>query len=95
MSVKNEFLLEIGVEELPTTEVQGIVSQLNELIDRYVSSEGLTFEEKVIILAPRRFGFGFADCPANLLTSWLRKKDHPFILLTTKMDSLQKRCLGF
>jgi len=95
MGVKNEFLLEIGVEELPTTEVQGIVSQLNELIDRYVSSEGLTFEEKVIILAPRRFGFWLRGLPSKSADKLVEKKGPSVQIAYDENGQPTKALLGF
>lgn len=59
----NEFLLEVGVEELPTTEVDGIIQQLNDAVQERLKSDGLGFDEFRIILAPRRFGFFLRGLP--------------------------------
>lgn len=37
----NEFLFEIGIEELPTTEIDGLVNQLKENISRTLKDEGI------------------------------------------------------
>jgi len=52
-----EYLFEIGVEELPTTEVKNILEQLNEKIQNLLKTENLNFDVVKVFFAPRRFGF--------------------------------------
>lgn len=52
-----EYLFEIGVEELPSTEVDNILKQLREKIESLLKTENLTFENLRVFFAPRRFGF--------------------------------------
>lgn len=52
-----EYIFEIGVEELPTTEVNNILTQLKDKISTLLKEENLSFEELNVFFAPRRFGF--------------------------------------
>lgn len=56
-----EYIFEIGVEELPTTEVENILVQLNEKISKLLDEEGLSYGELKVFYAPRRFGFYIKD----------------------------------
>ncbi|QTA38397.1 glycine--tRNA ligase subunit beta [Thermosipho ferrireducens] len=52
-----EYLFEIGVEELPSTEFENIVSQLKEKIQKLLEEEALSYDKFETFAAPRRFGF--------------------------------------
>ncbi|ODN30260.1 glycine--tRNA ligase subunit beta [Fervidobacterium thailandense] len=95
MNTKNEFLLEIGVEELPTTEVHGILAQLDELIDKYIVEEGLTFDEKVLILAPRRLGFYLRGLPERSADKVIEKKGPSVQIAYDVNGQPTKALLGF
>ncbi|SHH56495.1 glycine--tRNA ligase subunit beta [Thermosipho atlanticus] len=56
-----EYLFEIGVEELPTTEVDKIVVQVKEKVENLLKTENLYFGELKTFFAPRRFGFFIKD----------------------------------
>ncbi|MGB4263008.1 MAG: glycine--tRNA ligase subunit beta [Fervidobacterium sp.] len=70
----NEFLFEIGIEELPTTEIDGLVNQLKENISRTLKDEGISFETFEIFVAPRRFGFVLTGLPTTTPDKVIEKK---------------------
>ncbi|MFA6977036.1 MAG: glycine--tRNA ligase subunit beta, partial [Mesotoga sp.] len=49
-------LLEVGIEELPSSEVQGIKTQLKERIERSLDNNRLGYGELEVFVASRRFG---------------------------------------
>ncbi|ONN27419.1 glycyl-tRNA synthetase subunit beta [Thermosipho affectus] len=51
------YIFEIGLEELPTTEVNNILIQLYQKLKDFFESEGLNYEGLTVFYAPRRFGF--------------------------------------
>ncbi len=52
-----EVLFELLVEELPTTEVKGIIEQLEDNLRKLFQEENIDCENYEIILTPRRIGF--------------------------------------
>ncbi|ABR30496.1 glycyl-tRNA synthetase subunit beta [Thermosipho melanesiensis] len=51
------YIFEIGVEELPTTEVNNILLQLEEKLEKFFKEEELRYSGLTVFYAPRRFGF--------------------------------------
>jgi glycyl-tRNA synthetase beta chain len=91
----SEFLFEIGVEELPTTEVPGIIQQLSEKVPETLKSEGVHFENFEVFVAPRRFGFvldGLSDTTPDRV---VEKKGPAVNVAYDKDGQPTKALLGF
>jgi len=53
-SASDDFLLEIGVEELPAAEVSNVTQQLQQAVPEVLAAQRLTFEEVQVFATPRR-----------------------------------------
>ena len=91
----NEFLFEVGIEELPTTEVDGLVSQLRENISKALADEGISFEQFEVFVAPRRFGFVLNGLPTTTPDRMLEKKGPAVNVAFDGNNQPTKALLGF
>ncbi|HQO06000.1 MAG TPA: glycine--tRNA ligase subunit beta, partial [Fervidobacterium sp.] len=91
----NEFLFEVGIEELPTTEVDGLVSQLRENISKALVDEGISFEQFEVFVAPRRFGFILNGLPTTTPDRMLEKKGPAVNVAFDGNNQPTKALLGF
>lgn len=91
----NEFLFELGVEELPTTEIDGLVSQLNEKVESLLKNEGITYEQIDIFVAPRRFGFVIKGLPEGTPDKAIEKKGPAANVAFDENNQPTKALLGF
>jgi len=90
-----EFLFEIGIEELPTTEVSGINQQLTEKIPELLKAEGVEFEDFKIFIAPRRFGFVIKGLSESTPDKIIEKKGPAVNVAYDKDGQPTKALLGF
>lgn len=91
----NEFFFEIGVEELPTTEVKGIIQQLNEKVSESLKTEGLEYKEVKVFVAPRRFGFVISGLSDSAPDKTVEKKGPAVNAAYDKDGQPTKALLGF
>ncbi len=91
----NEFLFELGVEELPTTEIDGLVSQLNEKVESLLENEGIKYEQIDIFAAPRRFGFVIKGLPEGTPDKTIEKKGPAANVAFDENNQPTKALLGF
>ncbi|AMW32868.1 glycine--tRNA ligase subunit beta [Fervidobacterium islandicum] len=91
----SEFLFELGVEELPTTEVPGIIQQLSEKIPEVLNNEGVKFETFKIFVAPRRFGFVLGGLSESTPDKVVEKKGPAVNVAYDKDGQPTKALLGF
>jgi len=90
-----EFLFEIGIEELPTTEVAGINQQLSERIPELLKSEGVELESFKVFIAPRRFGFVITGLSESTPDKIVEKKGPAINVAYDKDGQPTKALLGF
>ncbi|ABS60903.1 glycine--tRNA ligase subunit beta [Fervidobacterium nodosum] len=95
MSKPNEFLFELGIEELPTTEINGLIQQLSDKIQNTLSVEGINYEKFQIFVAPRRFGFVIEGLPDNTPEKVIEKKGPAANIAFDENNQPTKALLGF
>ncbi|MFN3691693.1 MAG: glycine--tRNA ligase subunit beta, partial [Fervidobacterium sp.] len=92
---RNEFLLEILVEELPTTEVDGLISQLQEKVETLLKNENIKYEKIETFIAPRRFGFVITGLPDSTPDKLIEKKGPAINVAFDENKQPTKALLGF
>ncbi|MBO8161726.1 MAG: glycine--tRNA ligase subunit beta [Thermosipho sp. (in: Bacteria)] len=90
-----EYLFELGVEELPTTEVNGLKKQLEEKIVNLFNKEDLTFGELKVFFAPRRFGFYVKDLKDKQENKIVEKRGPSLKVAYDENKNPTKALLGF
>ncbi len=95
MSKPNEFLFELGIEELPTTEINGLIQQLSDKIQNTLSNEGIKYKEFEIFVAPRRFGFVIEGLPDYTPEKVIEKKGPAVNIAFDESKQPTKALLGF
>ncbi|MEN3043510.1 MAG: glycine--tRNA ligase subunit beta [Fervidobacterium sp.] len=91
----NEFLFEVGVEELPTTEIDGLSNQLKEKLEELLNNEGLSYEKIDVFVAPRRFGFVLKGLPDSTPDKIVEKKGPTVSVAFDENNQPTKALLGF
>lgn len=91
----SEYLFEIGVEELPTTEVKNILEQLNEKIKNLLKNENLNFGFIRVFFAPRRFGFYIQNLQEKQENKIIEKRGPAVKIAFDENKNPTKALLGF
>ncbi|MFA7427803.1 glycine--tRNA ligase subunit beta, partial [Mesotoga sp.] len=87
-------LLEVGIEELPSSEVQGIKTQLKERIERSLDNNRLGYGELQVFVASRRFGVIIRDIELKQ-SDFVEKKKGPSEKIAYKEGEPTRALLGF
>ena len=87
-------LLEVGIEELPSSEVQGIRNQLKERIERSLDNNRLGYGELEVFVASRRFGVLIHGIELKQ-SDFVEKKKGPSEKIAYKEGEPTKALLGF
>ncbi|MGC8821100.1 MAG: glycine--tRNA ligase subunit beta [Fervidobacterium sp.] len=91
----NEFLFEMGVEELPTTEIDGLLEQLSEQIKSTLLNEEISYETFETFVAPRRFGFLLKGLPNHTPDKTIEKKGPSISVAFDENNQPTKALMGF
>ena len=87
-------LLEVGIEELPSSEVQGIKTQLKERIERSLDNNRLGYGELEVFVASRRFGVLIHGIELKQ-SDFVEKKKGPSEKIAYKEGEPTRALLGF
>ena len=91
----NNALFEIGVEELPISEMRSILEQLEKNIGEILKNNRLSCKNYKIFIAPRRISFILYDLPNRQADTVLEKKGPPIKIALDEEGKPTKALLGF
>ena len=91
---KKKALLEIGVEELPSSEVLAIRNQLREKIEKSLQASRLGYDGLRIFTASRRFGL-YIDGLSPKQPDYLEEKKGPSEKIAYKDGEPSRALMGF
>ena len=88
-------LFELGVEELPISEMESILEQLEKNIDEVLKRNRLSCKDRRIFITPRRICFILYDLPEKQTDTTLERKGPPLKIAFDKEGKPTKALLGF
>lgn len=92
--MKNNALLEIGVEELPPSEIQFIVKQINDRLPELLGNKRLGYKKFEVFFASRRLGVMIFDLSSKQ-TDTIEEKKGPAEKIAYKNGEPTKALIGF
>ncbi len=88
-------LFELGVEELPISEMESILEQLERNIDEVLKRNRLSCKDRRIFITPRRISFILYDLPEKQTDTTLERKGPPLKIAFDEEGKPTKALLGF
>ena len=91
----NKALFEIGVEDLPPTEFDNIIEQLDSNLRESLKKSNITFDKLEIFITPRRFGVYIEGLPLKQPDQKEERKGPPKSICFNEQNQSTKALEGF
>ncbi len=93
--MKGEFLLEIGIEEIPAGYINPALSSLSDLLKNYLESSHITFNDINTFATPRRLAIQITDVAQMQLSRVIEKTGPPVSQAFDASGAPTKAAVGF
>ena len=95
MMIKKDFLLEIGVEEIPASYIAGAMNTIEKYFIELLSDEKLTYEKVELFSTPRRFAIRITEIQAKQADETIERVGPTKEIAYDADGNLTKAALGF